>query len=635
MVAGGVRGVRIGASWPGWAWAVSLVCFASIWIVTHPYAGIQHDGILYAAQAMLHLRPDVFRGDIFFAWGSQDDYAVFGRVYSMLVSALGLDAASRILWALSQALWFAVALAWLRRAVTPAALPVAVAVASALPAYYGSDLIFRVAEPFLTARSFAEPLVLGGLLLWTAGRRAVSVALFCVAAALHPIMALPGIAGAILLAVLQGEPRQWLREHRAMTLAGSALVVLAGIAFIAGVGGFTRIDEDWYNLVAARGVLVTVDRWGSIDWARVMLPCAVILVAARDLEMRLRPVFVALAVCGLLGLIVALSACLARWELGVQAQFWRLAWPAVWAMPVAAIAAAARLDASQGARRIMLAASVPAIALTAQEWWAGGWVLAVAYLLLLAAFHAGVIKESAASRRLAMAFAVLLCAVALIDGVLTLYVRLAFAGRLPDLEETALALVTRKFGWFVLPSLVMAGQWLAVKLRSPQLAPAAAVACLAAALVSFDGRGPTRANFERLVETGIPVWSEAIPVDASVYWPQRLEYSWFVLGRRNYVSGGQLAGGIFSRQKTIEGKRRQDYVSAISAVEERMPRIDGSRRIEPSTLSAADLVRACADRQLDFVVLRTKLGPTAAPAFIDSAAHRPYHLHRCADYRRP
>jgi len=37
-----------------------LVAAAAIWALAHPYEGIRHDGALYLAQALLHLRPEVF-----------------------------------------------------------------------------------------------------------------------------------------------------------------------------------------------------------------------------------------------------------------------------------------------------------------------------------------------------------------------------------------------------------------------------------------------------------------------------------------------------------------------------------------------------------------------------------------------
>ena len=68
---------RLGA--PTWLVLVAL------WVLAHPYGGLRHDGLLYAGQAMAHLRPDVFGRDLFFAYGSQDDYTIFGQVYAAAV----------------------------------------------------------------------------------------------------------------------------------------------------------------------------------------------------------------------------------------------------------------------------------------------------------------------------------------------------------------------------------------------------------------------------------------------------------------------------------------------------------------------------------------------------------------------
>lgn len=611
----------------------ALLCFIALWIATHPYAGIRHDAILYAAQAMLHLRPEVFRGDLFFAFGSQDDYTLFGRLYAMAVSGAGLTTASRALWALSQALWFAVALAWLRRVVTPGALPLVAAAVFAMPAFYGSEQIFRVTEPFLSGRSFAEPVVLCGLLAWARERRVAAVVLVGCAFVVHPIMALPGIAVLALLGLCQGRPGRWACEHRASAVAVLLVAAAGFVALLAGLGAFSVIDDRWYELVTVRSTLVAVELWGSVDWARVLLPPAILLIAARDADARLRPILVAIAACALLGLLASLMACLTRWELGVQAQFWRLVWPAAWFAPVAALCVAASLPAARTSHRILLVAAIPALMLTVQGWWEGGWALAVVYLLFLAAIGTGRVEESPASRRVAIILAVLVCAVALLDGVLTLVIRYQLIGKLPAYESALPALLMEKFGWLVLPLLVLAARRMMAGRASPRAVLAGGVACIVLSLSFVDGRGPMRAHFEGLVRDGIPGWSDAISPGASVYWPQHLEHVWFVLGRRSYISGGQLAGGIFNRSKTLEGNRRERNVAVLQAAEEIKPTRSGVARPGPGSLTPADLRRACADPELGFVVLQKDLGPSVAPPFVDHVSGRTHRLYRCADFR--
>ena len=63
---------------------------AASWIATHRYHGIWHDGVLYAGQAVFRLDPLPFAKDLFFAFGSQDQFTVFTGIYSQVVQMLGL-----------------------------------------------------------------------------------------------------------------------------------------------------------------------------------------------------------------------------------------------------------------------------------------------------------------------------------------------------------------------------------------------------------------------------------------------------------------------------------------------------------------------------------------------------------------
>lgn len=77
-----------------WAWdglSVVVLLLAGLWLWAHPYRGLTHDAILYSAQALSHLYPEIFRSDIFFVYGSQDDYTLFSRIYAFLIGWLGLE----------------------------------------------------------------------------------------------------------------------------------------------------------------------------------------------------------------------------------------------------------------------------------------------------------------------------------------------------------------------------------------------------------------------------------------------------------------------------------------------------------------------------------------------------------------
>ena len=68
--------------------------FVAGFILIHPYAGIVHDNVLYLAQALLRLNPDIYGDDAFFKWGSQDSYTLFSPMYAWLVVHLGVNNAT-------------------------------------------------------------------------------------------------------------------------------------------------------------------------------------------------------------------------------------------------------------------------------------------------------------------------------------------------------------------------------------------------------------------------------------------------------------------------------------------------------------------------------------------------------------
>ena len=75
-----------------------------------------HDNILYLAQALARLQPDIYRGDIYLAWGSQDQYTVFSPLYAWLIAHFGLQWANMSLVIVSQVLFLAGMLAALATA---------------------------------------------------------------------------------------------------------------------------------------------------------------------------------------------------------------------------------------------------------------------------------------------------------------------------------------------------------------------------------------------------------------------------------------------------------------------------------------------------------------------------------------
>jgi hypothetical protein len=607
------------------------LALAGLWAFTHPWSGVHHDGILYAAQAMLHHLPEVFRGDLFFAYGSQDDYTVFGRAYGVAVDAFGLTGASRLGWAAAQLLWFGVAVAWISRVVPAGVLVPAAAVVFALPAFYSSDLVLRVAEPFLTARSFAEPLAAGGLLACLAGARAAGAALLLAAAVIHPIMAAPAVLAAALITF---EPF-WRRHWKPLLALGIA--ALAAVCWPFQGSWIARVDEPWYGLLRRCSPIVTPDEWRPLDWVRMLAPLVVLHQCARLAEGRWALAWRVIAACGALGLALTVLAALSRWELGLQVQFWRFGWIAAWLAPVAAIGTAAALPGERIVARVALLAAVPAIVLTSHPWLDLLWMIPALYLVCLVLLLSDEAGRSPRARGLAFAvfslmFVAVVAAAVLVQMALT-------SGGDPDLARAGLrfALAREHLGWAVLSALVLAAPIVARRIGAA-VRPLAfewigAIGLVLLAALAFDGRGPAPRSVDRMLAMGQPDWSKVIGKSQTVLWPEHAQHVWLVLNRRVYASRTQLPGAVFSRESAMQVSHRMAGLAAVAGNDASPDFRHFVPRDSLPLPRRADLDAACAQPGLDFVVLPVELGPLAAPPFRDVEAGKDHFLHRCADLR--
>src|SRR4051794_25767600 len=68
-----------------------LLALLAINAVARPYAGITHDARLYSVQVLNLLDPTAYGDDLFFRYGSQDQFSIFSRVVAPGVDWLGLE----------------------------------------------------------------------------------------------------------------------------------------------------------------------------------------------------------------------------------------------------------------------------------------------------------------------------------------------------------------------------------------------------------------------------------------------------------------------------------------------------------------------------------------------------------------
>lgn len=598
---------------------VAFLGLTATWLLTHRYHGIRHDGLFYAVQTLAHIAPARFEHDLFFAFGSQNDYTLFTPPYAWLSQQIGLGRAAFCLLVAAQLIWalaaFTIARQWLRGTY----LIAGVALLFALPRQYGSDEVFHYAESFLTARIWAESLVLAGVAAALHGRIRLAAASVFGAFLLHPIIALPGVL--FLAAYHLHRYWKWIPLPIMITLAAAATL--------------PAMDTAWIELVRRRAPYVLVDQWQWQEWAEPFAWIGILLAAARGIPAA-RNAFFALAVTGAAGIALAAIGDLGKAALIIQAQPWRCLWLLKVCGLLALVALFMQRWRCSAADRWLLA-GFGAAALTANT--LGGPVALILALLANALWRRDVPPDvprwAAWSAGIAL-FGVLLE---------TLLALLQQAGYLLERIHGA---ITPNAHWplgdlasvfngplgLLLPPLVV-GLVLAARHR-PLAATAAAAVCLSAAAWGWYRADDLRQNLLFSSAHARP-FDREIPPNATVYWEGNFLYPWFLLGQGNYASIEQSVGVVFSRQAAEEARRRLARVSAFGSADSDIGpdgMLTSARDRPPPRLpQQADLAALCRDPVLDFVILRQSVGASSRPRWVDPLGNGSWYLHGCEEFR--
>lgn len=595
------------------ATAIAVLALGCIWLLTHRYDGIRHDAWLYAAQALARLDSQAFRNDLFFVYGSQDDYSLFSLPYSLLAQSLGIGHASLLLLIAGQLGWALAAFALARCWLAGTALWIGLALLFALPRDYGADGVFHYAESFLTARSAAEPLVLAALAAMIAGRFWLAWLAALLAFACHPIIALPGL---LFLAAFQLGPG-------ARTLAVLALAAIVSSLVL------PTMDAEWLGIVRQRAPFVMLDEW---RWAYLLEPLAwmgILAVAATGASPRLQPASRALVVVGAASALLAILATLTHAELLIQVQAWRGAWLIkVVALLVLVGLFAERWQRSSADRWLL--AGLTAAAATATT--LGGPVAVGLALLNHFGWKGG--QPPAVPRWLPVAGGAALL------GVLAM--------TLLEVLQHAWYAVERIYRWVLAPPgallgnftglllgplvlLLPAGLWLLLR---PGRRHPIAVTLLSFSLFlgALSGWNKDHDNDSATLFSAHPPqpFPGLIPRGATVYWQNHFEFSWFLLRRANYASSLQAVGLLFSRQTAMEAQRRLKRLADFGSADAQLGLISGTKIVRrPPTQSG--LIELCRDPILDFVILDLRFEGTAPPVWESGQAA--WFLYRCEDVR--
>ena len=295
------------------------VFITAVWVFFHPYNGIWHDGTLYMGQALQHLNPEQFKSDLFFFYGSQDQYTFFSPIYAFVINKVGIHSAAFFMMWISQLLWLISALLLAKQLLKPSMVWFALLLLAILPSYYEPSNTFAYAETFVTARVFSEIFSILGLAFLIVNRSLLSYILLGIAAMLHPIMAMPALIAASVY-------RLPVKIIGILFFIG-ATIVLFVIIFPVPWDPLLPMDSHWYAITLIRSPIVFLSQWSNegvmsiIFWMALLLFAAVI-----STDYKLYRFWLALLFAGIIGFSLATIASIWPIAILVQMQTWRCAW---------------------------------------------------------------------------------------------------------------------------------------------------------------------------------------------------------------------------------------------------------------------------------------------------------------------
>jgi len=558
----------------------AIACaIAVLWLATRPYPGVVFDARFYMVEALRALDPTHFDRDLYFQFGSQGNFSLFTKLYLPFLHLFGIGATAFILTVAGHALWLFALVRLIRGLVGRQWFWLSLAMSvGMLHSYPGG---FGYGENQLTARLFAEAMVMLGLSL-LAARPFWAATLLGLAAAFHPLMALAGIAVALVYLAL-GRPVWW-----AVMAAGGALAVALGLAGVAPFANlFRTIDPEWLAIINVRSMYCFMSNWSMEFFVQAAAVLAwgvgALVLAGPDQRRFLTATFVVGAgglVCSYLGADVAHDLFVA------QIQPWRSIWVLQLVshiyMPLVIFGLLSRTSFEPDRWTVLLGM---------------GFVVSSSFVRLR---HAT--PENSNFTNFSMA------CVAAASVVIV-------AQLLPEAQKNRwVSLVSALAGFALLPVAVL--QWDA---RTPWLR-------------YLDTSEPPPVDLTRLLPTG-----------ASVYWEDGLEMLWLRMRRSSYFSCDQATGVLFYRDTAMAYKRRAASFWPLRSDD--FTKLDNCAISDPRPgpqRNRAGLQNLCRrEPELDYVVLKAPLDGVApkiwtAPVHFQDlqdrarATSQPFYIYACS-----
>jgi len=605
----------------------------ALWFFSHPYQGLWEDGIFYAVQALARLHPEMYGKDLFFLYGSQDDFTLFSPIYAAFIRLFGLDGAMLALLLAGHTLWFGSAMLLASRLLRGFPFWLGLVLVVAMPRVFSGVTTLEFAEPYLTPRLIAEGLTLLSIALLLKGKKLFSLAALVAAFTMHPLMAMAG-AAFVGLYLTCDKPKVALM----FGALASAIILLLGWMNISPFGRlFSVMDAEWLHLSMARSHYVFWDEWRYEEWGNRSLLTFSLLAAAGAAKGRQRRIF-------LLPLVIGAAALLLFWlgtsvfhnVLLIQLQTWRWLWLTQLFSYLAAAWLVGEFWQRDRASRLLLLGFLTA-------WLTLGSIGGPLAVLVCGLFiwHARRGKAVVIPDRLAnLLYLLPVLAAAWWLANIWLEATSSALMKTPGNPPIEFALVWMTLflreGGGVIAVLIFLAVWrYGIDRRKPvHLATVAGVVFLLMLSVVFWDRQDPRQRYyaQQALRDPLPSFSRVIPAGAVVYWEDDVQMTWFGLGRASYASLGQTVGLIFNRQTAIEGKRRVDRLAALG-VKDGIFSLARDRATLPEG-SFVGLVHVCHDPALDYIILSKDFGAGVIERHFEKMTGKYFYLYDCAHLRQ-
>lgn len=598
-----------------------------------PYYGIRHDSVLYLGQSLLRLDPDNFKSDLFFSYGSQADFTLVPRLIAPLLGNFDAVGTFLVLTALCLVL-FLLASTTLLATLFPSSYWYWGALALlVLPGSYGGYGVFSYAEPFFTARSLAEPLVLLSLAAYFRGRLFITSGLWLAAAALHPLQALPALF--IFWSDRISHDRRWLHA-----LWLPVLLLVAGALGLPYTDKWmTQYDAQWFKWIREPNRHVFLFLWTAKDWsflfADFFLATLLLFDCTGYLRRLARAVLFAAILCFLCSL---LFVDVFHFVLPTGLQLWRIQWLLHWLAMASVPYLIHKSYLGCGAMGVRVWLLVTIVILGVP--FGGTGSAAVAIWILIPLYLGWPRLESQANptiRRIVLIAIALALSIVLLRHGFLVYAKFSQGGNLRDVMRPEFAVLTH-------PLVAGAVIFMIMKLYLSQARwRSMLVILLLPALTHAAVEWDRRSTWTRYIESArndSKLFGFELEPGAQVLWVDELVAPWLILHRPSYFNTHQTAGLLFNRDTAQEAFNRQTALKKFNFQFEICRLMNGLNQSEDScTIDVGAVTELCSDSagKLNYVVLDTKLQKPSAGSWkirggLKGDRDITYHIYPCRDF---